>query len=157
MKIGRKWLRALMLTLLPLSVQACASATQPASIPVSANVGGRWSGTSVASCMTFQTPAGRCNAQQKITFDLIQRESGFTGAYTCAYGNMVCRNGNNKGRIESVTTSGTDTTLLRVQLPDGTSCMFKGVFQESQVNGGYTCYGGASIIEQGSWRASRDS
>jgi len=157
MKIDRKWPRHLILTLLLLSVHACASATQPASIPVSADVGGRWLGTSTASCMAFQTAPGRCNAQQKITFDLFQRDSGFTGAYSCAYGNMVCRNGNNKGRIESVTTSGTDTTLLRVQLPDGTSCIFKGIFQESEVNGGYTCYGGASIIEQGSWRASRDS
>ena len=151
-----QWLRNFMLTLLLSSVQACASGTQPASIPVSANVGGWWSGTSIASCMAFQTPAGRCNAQQKITFDLIQKESGFAGSYSCAYGNMVCRNGNNKGRIESVTTLGTDFTLLRVQLPDGTSCTFKGVFQESQVSGGYTCYGGAAIIEQGSWRASRD-
>lgn len=137
-------------------VQACVSATdQSQTAPVSADIGGQWSGVSVASCIPFQTPSGRCNAQQKVTFDLTKNDSGWSGSYSCAYGNMVCRNGNDLGQIASVTSSGGDFTLIRVQLSDGTSCLFRGIFEKAKVNGVYSCYGGAAVIEQGSWRASR--
>ncbi len=69
---------------------------------------------------------------------------------------MVCRNANDSGKIESVTAAGGDLTLIRVQLSDGTSCLYRGVFESTQVKGLYSCYGGAAIIEQGSWRAARD-
>ncbi len=138
-------------------LQACGTAMQPETAgSVSVDVEGQWSGTSVASCIAFQTPSGRCNAQQKVTFDFVRIGSAIKGSYSCAYGNMVCRNGNDSGRIDEVNASETDFTLIRVQLPDGTSCFYKGVFDKSQVKGLYSCYGGAAIIEQGSWRASRD-
>jgi hypothetical protein len=152
-----KRLRNLIFTLVLICVQACASVTdqsQTASVP--ADIGGQWSGTSVASCIPFQTPAGRCNAQQKVTFTITKSESGWSGSYSCAYGNMVCRNGNDSGQVASVTASGSDSTLIRVQLSDGTSCLFKGIFEKAEVKGVYSCYGGAAVIEQGSWRASRD-
>ena len=150
-------LRNLILTLVLISIQACTSVNDQAQTPrVTADIGGQWSGISVASCIPFQTPSGRCNAQQKVTFSFVQNESGWSGSYSCAYGNMVCRNGNDLGQVASVTSSGSDFTLIRVQLSDGTSCLFKGIFQKTKVNGVYSCYGGAAVIEQGSWRASRD-
>jgi hypothetical protein len=152
-----KGLRNLILTLVLISIQACTSVSdQSQTAPVTAEIGGQWSGISVASCIPFQTPSGRCNAQQKVTFSFVKNESGWSGSYSCAYGNMVCRNGNDLGQVASVTTSGTDFTLIRVQLSDGTSCLYKGIFQKTKVNGVYSCYGGAAVIEQGSWRASRD-
>ncbi len=150
-------LRNLLLTLVLICAQACASVTdqsQTASVP--ADIGGQWSGISVASCIPFQTPSGRCNAQQKVTFAFTKGESTWSGSYSCAYGNMVCRNGNESGQVASVTASGSDFTLIRVQLSDGTSCLFKGIFEKAEVKGVYSCYGGAAVIEQGSWRATRD-
>src|ERR1700730_4587484 len=100
-----KRLSNLIFTLVLMCVQACASVTdqsQTASVP--ADIGGQWSGTSVASCIPFQTA------------------------------------------------SGSDSTLIRVQLSDGTSCLFKGIFEKAEVKGVYSCYGGAAVIEQGSWR-----
>lgn len=137
-----------------LAVYACAT-TQINTEPVFPNIEGQWSGTSVASCMAFRTPSGRCNAQQKITFNVVKTASVLKGQYSCAYGNMACRNGNDSGRIDAVTTEN-DFTLIRVQLSDGTSCLYRGVFEKAHVRGVYTCYGGAGVIEQGSWRAARD-
>ena len=155
--IRPKRLRNLLLTLVLISAQACGSITDQAqTAPVPADIGGQWSGISVASCIPFQTPSGRCNAQQKVTFTFTKNESGLSGSYACAYGNMVCRNGNDSGQVASVTASGSDYTLIRVQLSDGTSCLFKGIFEKAEVKGVYSCYGGAAVIEQGSWRASRD-
>jgi hypothetical protein len=152
-----KRLRNFILTLVLIGVQACSSATdQSQTAPVPADIGGQWSGISVASCIPFQTPSGRCNAQQKVIFAFIKNESGWSGSYSCAYGNMVCRNGNESGKVVLVSAAGSDFTLIRVQLSDGTSCLFKGNFEKTKVNGVYSCYGGAAVIERGSWRASRD-
>jgi|SRR5208282_481270 len=155
--IRPKRLRNLIFTFVLISVQACAPVGhQSQTVPVAADIGGQWSGISVASCIPFQTPSGRCNAQQKMTFAFVKNESQWSGSYSCAYGNMICRNGNESGQVASVTASGRDFTLIRVQLSDGTSCLFKGIFERAKVNGVYSCYGGAAVIEQGSWRASRD-
>ena len=144
------------LALIFCQVQACSSSQSfSQSAPVPAGVEGLWSGTSLASCERLTTEFGRCNAQQKITFNIVRSNSKQGGTYSCEYGNMVCRNGNDLGKIVGLTMTGSDLTRLRVELPDGSSCLFSGIFQKVEVRGIYQCYGGASIIEQGSWRASR--
>ena len=63
-----------------ISVQACASATdQSQTVPVTEDIGGQWSGISVASCIPFQTPSGRCNAQQKVTFSFVKNRIRLVG------------------------------------------------------------------------------
>jgi hypothetical protein len=37
---------------------------------------------------------GRCDAVMKITLEMSQQGSKLTGHYTCATGNMVCRDSN---------------------------------------------------------------
>jgi hypothetical protein len=158
-KLVERWSGILLLVALALiccQFQACTrlqSSPQSALFP--AGIEGLWSGTSVASCEKLMTEFGRCNAQQKITFNIVRNDSKYVGTYSCAYGNMVCRNGNDLGKIVGVTMTGSDLTRLRVELPDGSSCLFSGTFQKEKVIGTYQCYGGASIIEQGSWQASR--
>ena len=158
-ELVRRWSASLLsvaLALICRQFQACTplqSSPQSALFP--AGIEGLWSGTSVASCERFMTEFGRCNAQQKITFNIVRNDSKYVGTYSCAYGSMVCRNGNDLGKIVGVTLTGSDLTRLRVELPDGSSCLFSGIFQKEEVGGTYQCYGGAAIIEQGSWRASR--
>jgi hypothetical protein len=132
-----------------------AAAGAPGAVPTERHSGvvGVWEGTSLATCPG--SAANRCNAQQKITLTLVEGEGGRLGGfYKCAYGNMNCYNMNETGKIVSVELSG---ALLRalVAMPDGTSCTFNGRLAENLLSGGYSCYGGGSLLERGSWRATR--
>ncbi len=77
-----------------------------------ADVSGNWSGT------TRVTPpcgfsSGRCNAVNNITFALKFKGDRLKGKYTCAYGNLNCRNGgsDNTGKIVSGRISGNQLRL----------------------------------------------
>jgi hypothetical protein len=83
-----------------------------------------------------------------------QKDSKITGYYRCATGNMICRNNNDTGKISSGSVIG-QNLRLRVSMPDGSSCLFNGVVAEAGVMGGYHCYQGAGLVDQGTWRASR--
>ena len=135
---------------------SCASASHSGAVPGISEIAGTWAGSSVASCIPFLTRKGRCNAQQFITLDLFEGPTGGAGKYSCAYGNMMCLNANNSGKVVAITKSD-DLTNIRVELPDGTSCLFSGVFQGNEVSGSYQCYGGGGIIEKGRWSAARAS
>jgi hypothetical protein len=114
---------------------------------------GVWQGTTLASCP--QSIPNRCNAQQKVTITLLQgNDSKLTGKYTCSYGNMDCYHMNDRGKVVDVATNGKRMNI-RVQMPDGTSCIFTGLDENQSVNGGYSCYNGGRQIEQGTWRARR--
>jgi hypothetical protein len=114
---------------------------------------GVWVGESQADCNT--SAANRCNARQEIRITLIEGESGLTGYYRCAYGTMNCYNMNETGKIVRATLSGNQMTA-RVQMPDGTSCIYTGrTVSGNGVNGGYSCYGGGSLIESGTWKGRR--
>ncbi len=120
--------------------------------PGANGVVGVWQGTTLASCNT--SSASRCNAQQDVTLTLIQGDKGLGGFYRCAYLTQNCYNMNETGKIVRATLSGTQITM-RVQMPDGSSCVFTGRTPNGDVNGGYTCYNGGAILEGGSWRAHR--
>jgi hypothetical protein len=120
---------------------------------------GLWEGTSTSACLPLQPDASRCNAVQKITLQLFQEGSRLTGHYTCAPGNMVCRDSNTTGTIADgkVRASGVD---WRVMLPDGSSCLFNG--RPSQGNtaarkltGSYFCMQGGGYIEKGRFQVER--
>lgn len=131
------------------SMPAPASA---APAPGDSKIAGVFEGTSVAYCNT--SPPSRCNAQQNIRITLIQGSSGLTGSYQCSYGNMVCYNMNQTGKVSKATISG-NQVMVRVQMPDGTSCLYNARMQGDNFNGGYSCYGGGSLIETGMWRGKR--
>jgi hypothetical protein len=113
---------------------------------------GVWNGLTLANCST--SPSNRCNAQQKVTLTMIETDKGLRGYYRCAYGTLNCYNMNETGKIVDAKLSGAQFTA-RVQMPDGTSCLYTGRTAGNDVNGGYTCYGGGSLIESGSWQGHR--
>jgi len=116
---------------------------------------GVWQGTSLASCAAFTYLPSRCDAEQIVTITLLQGPNGkLTGRYTCAYGNMDCYHVNETGKVIDVTITGARMSV-RVMMPDATSCIYTGIDVNQAINGGYTCYQGGGLIEQGSWRARR--
>ena len=135
---------------------ASAPAAQPASsAEANSGVAGVWQGTTLASCAAFAHLPSRCNAEQKVTITLLEGPNGkLTGRYTCAYGNMDCYHANETGKVIEVSTTGARLNV-RVIMPDATSCIYTGIDVNQSINGGYTCYQGGGLIEQGSWRAQR--
>jgi len=114
---------------------------------------GVWDGTTRANCST--SLPSRCNAQQEVSMTLLEgKNSKLTGYYKCSYGNMNCYNMNETGNIVDGSLTGNQISM-RVMMRDGTSCRFSGRTTNGSVNGGYSCYTGGSILEQGTWLAHR--
>jgi hypothetical protein len=131
---------------------APSSSLQPPASKVGAVVG-VWEGESRANCSTSE--ANRCNAQQKIRLTMVEGEAGLVGGYyRCGYGTMNCYNMNETGKIVRATVNGGQMTA-RVQMPDGTSCLYTGRTAGNDIVGGYSCYGGGALLESGSWRGKR--
>lgn len=114
---------------------------------------GVWEGTTIAICPG--SARSRCNAHQKVTITLVEGPgSELGGYYKCAYGNSVCYDMNDTGKVNSVKLSG-GRLWLRVIMPDGTSCIFNARIAGNDANGGYSCSKGGGVFERGSWRAKR--
>jgi hypothetical protein len=134
---------------------AIAPGAQAESSNADSGFAGVWQGTTLASCAAFAYLPSRCNAEQVVTITLLQGpDAKFTGRYTCAYGNMDCYHANNTGKVINVTIARARMNV-RVMMPDGTSCIYTGIDMNQTINGGYSCYQGGGLIEQGSWRARR--
>jgi hypothetical protein len=123
------------------------------------DVSGNWSGT------TRVTPpcgfsSGRCNAVNNITFAFKFKGDRLKGKYTCAYGNLICRNGgaDNTGKVVSGRVSG-DQIRLSVVLPsDVSNCYYNGLLTSpTTIHGGYMCYQGGELVEEGIWDVKRAS
>lgn len=115
---------------------------------------GVWRGTTRAGC-ALNSPPSRCNALQKVSITVLKGEGDkVTGSYSCAYGNQDCYDMNETGKLVSASMSGSQV-MFRVQMPDGTSCIYTGHVNNDDVNGGYDCLSGGAPIERGSWLAHR--
>jgi len=125
---------------------------EPAATPLP-NTVGVWEGTTVASC--GMSLPNRCDAEELVTITLLQGEgSKLTGYYKCSYGNRDCYNMNETGKVMTASQNGSLLSIM-VTMPDASTCRFNGRIENGAVNGGYTCYNGAALLEQGSWRARR--
>ena len=140
---------------------ASAATAQPAAPAAATDSGsksnsdivGVYQGTTRAYCI--HTVPSRCNAVQDVTITLTEDgNSKIGGSYRCAYGNMVCYNLNQTGKVMEAAVNGSRLTI-RVLMPDGTSCIFSGPNNDGNINGGYSCYTGGSLLEQGMWRAKK--
>ena len=113
---------------------------------------GVWEGTSTAICNALMPGYGfntRCHAINQIRFTILQHGTEVKGGYRCDFGNMNCRNMNDTGQV---TGSASGNRLqIRVFLPDGTSCLFRGQRRGKLMVGGYSCYGGGGLLEQGNF------
>jgi hypothetical protein len=137
------------------SANAESGAQAPQVSDAESGFAGVWQGTTLANCAASSTLPSRCNAEQLVTITLLQGpDSKFTGRYTCAYGTMDCYHANETGKVIDVSIAGARMNI-RIIMPDATSCIFTGRSVNQTINGGYTCYQGGSLIEQGSWRARR--
>lgn len=134
-------------------IQACSAASSQREAPA-LDVTGKWQGVTVTACGVMLLELARCNARQVITLTLFQDGSNLSGVYTCAYGTMICRDMNEHGKVVSSSINGS-LARLRVEMPDGSSCMFNGTFRSQSVLGGFACYQGGGLLEQGSWQAAR--
>jgi hypothetical protein len=115
---------------------------------------GVWRGTTRAGC-ALNAPPSRCNALQKVSITVLKGEGDkVTGSYTCAYGNQDCYDMNETGKLVEASMSGSQV-MFRVQMPDGTACIYTGHVNNDDVNGGYDCMSGGAPIERGSWLAHR--
>lgn len=120
------------------------------------NLVGVWEGSTRASCQAAMPFQDRCNAVQEVKMTLLRNDNGnLVGHYQCSYGNMDCFHMNETGRIVDASLNGPQVTM-RVMLPDGTSCTYTGrTTPGNDVDGGYSCYSGGAMLEQGSWHAKR--
>ena len=118
---------------------------------------GVWQGSTLADCGVSSSFPSRCNAEQNVSIRLVQGpNSKITGRYTCSYGNIDCYHLNETGKVIDASINGARMNV-RVIMPDATSCIFTGLNVDQAINGGYTCYQGGALIEQGSWRARRSA
>ncbi len=137
------------------AVQAPEAQAQNSPSPQQPDFAGVWQGTTLANCGGNSPLPSRCNALQNVTITLIEGpKSNLTGKYSCAYGNMDCYHANETGKVIGVSLTGARINI-RIIMPDATSCIFTGRNVNQTIDGGYTCYQGGSLIEQGSWRARR--
>jgi len=117
------------------------------------NVTGLWSGaTRVTPPGAFSS--GRCNALNEITLAFKQQGDRIKGKYTCAYGNLNCRNGgaDNTGQIVSGRISGNDIRFSVIIQADVSNCYYNGrLTSPNTMHGGYSCYQGAELLEEGIW------
>jgi hypothetical protein len=132
-------------------IQACGAAGQP---QPALDVTGKWAGNSNTSCGVLLSDKGRCGAINEIAFTLFQDGSDLTGVYGCSTGTVICRNLNENGKVSAGTINGS-LVRIRVAMADGSSCMFNGHFQSESAMGGFSCYQGGGLVEQGGWRVKR--
>jgi hypothetical protein len=121
------------------------------------NVSGLWTGTTrVMPPCGFSS--GRCNAVNNVTFTLVQNGNRMKGKYTCAYGNMICRKGgmDNKGKVVSGRVESNQVRISVVVPNDVSNCYYNGVLTSpNSIRGGYSCYQGGELLEEGSWNVTR--
>lgn len=137
---------------------ALPTASEPSAGPHAAastgSLQGVWSGTTTAACLSWVPNYTRCDAMNNVTFTILGKDSATNGYYKCSTGNEDCRDANETGKIADVT-SHDNYVSFRVLLPDGSSCMYDAWRTGNTLAGGYTCFVGGHLVEQGHWRAKR--
>lgn len=115
---------------------------------------GVWDGTSVAGCLPFMPDLGRCHAEQKIEFQMLQHGDSVSGYYQCSYGTQICRNLDESGVIRDASIVGR-MLRMRVMNEDGSMCFFTGWRYGAAMKGDYSCLQGAGIVESGAFQTHR--
>ncbi|HEY2105598.1 MAG TPA: hypothetical protein VGH29_07425 [Candidatus Binataceae bacterium] len=137
----------------PKSLGAQPASTQPAGFT------GLWKGTLRVVPSPALRERGRLGAVNNISFTIIQDDSKITGHYTCSIGTQICRNGNadNSGKIVSGRASGNNIRFSVVVTADVSNCQYSGFSPApGRMRGGYTCYQGGGLIEQGNFEVTRE-
>lgn len=133
-------------------VQACASLVHQSPPPTQLDITGHWDGISVAYCSTRLWST--CDGVDDISFTLFQNGLSATGAYYRVPENRASPHFIRNGAIHFARMHGNQVSL-RVSLPNGSSCIFLGLFKSDTARGGYFCYQGGGLVGEGVWRARR--
>ena len=137
---------------------ATAAGAQPTPAPPPGFTG-LWKGTLRVMPSAAMIDRNRTGAVNNITFAIIQDGSNVSGHYTCSIGTQICRNGNadSSGKIVSGNISGNNIRFSVIVSGDVSNCQYSG-FSASPglMRGGYTCYQGGSLIEQGNFEVTRE-
>lgn len=117
---------------------------------------GYWIGTTTAFCNLNPTEIDmRCNSINVISLSLLQEKKGVTGFYKCSFGNQNCRDQNDSGKVAAGSMHGR-RFLMRIALPDLSSCIFEGTANgPGSIRGAYFCYQGGGLMEQGQFEIRR--
>jgi hypothetical protein len=111
---------------------------------------GFWTGTTTAYCNLNPIEIDtRCNSINLISLSLEQEKGGVRGIYRCTIGNQECRAQNDAGKVANASMRGR-RLQMRIALPDLSSCIFQGkAVSPATIKGGYFCYQGGGLMEQG--------
>ena len=78
--------------------------------------------------------------------------------YTCAYGNKICRDGgmDTKGKIVSGKVASNQVRISVLIPNDLSNCYYNGmIMSPDSIRGGYSCYQGGGLLEEGNWDVHR--
>jgi hypothetical protein len=117
-----------------------------------------WTGTTRVTPCFFST--ARCNAVNNVTFSFAPKGDEIKGRFTCAYGTLNCRNGgaDNTGKIISGRVSGNLIRFSVIVPADVSNCYYNGRLTSSTtIHGGYACYQGGGLLEQGVFDLTKSS
>jgi hypothetical protein len=91
-------------------------------------------------------------ARVNIEFDVQQNGNEITGTYRCTAGNANCRNQISRGWVKGTTSA----RGVRVSLQDSSWCLYNlNAFYLNSGEGQYSCYMGASLVDQGTFQINR--
>ena len=119
---------------------------------------GVWKGTIRVMPSPALRDRNRTGAVNNITVTILDQDSQISGHYTCSIGTQICRNGNadNSGKVVGGKVNGNNIRFNVIIPADLSNCMFNGFTQSpGQMRGGYTCYQGGGLVEQGNFEVSR--
>jgi hypothetical protein len=141
-----------MMILAAIAKSACAQ-------PAPAGFTGLWKGTLRVMPSMNVREQNRIGAVNNISFTIIENDGKISGHYTCSIGTQICRNGNadNGGQIVSGNASGKNIHFTVILPADVSNCYYNGYSTApGQMRGGYNCYQGGSLIEQGNFEVTRE-
>lgn len=154
----RTGMAAVIIFALTLAAEGCATAPPPSRFPP-ADVMGQWEGVLVVTNCDRRWTASdsRCLAVNDITLTLLQDGTRLNGAYHCAFGNQICRNGGDDdvGAVRVGYIRGKNVYVTVEIKGDGSTCRFNGRKQGKILSGGYECLQGGGVVEQGTWKTTR--
>jgi hypothetical protein len=148
------WSGLILAAIIAVAVPAKAQTSTPP-----AGFTGVWKGRlRVTPCPPTMREQSRCGAVNNITFTIIEDGSEVSGHYTCAIGTVICRNGNDAktGKIISGRVSGKNIRFSVMVPSDVSNCDYTGYSPKpGNMRGGYTCYQGGGLVEQGMFEVTR--
>jgi hypothetical protein len=112
------------------------------------NLVGVWFGTLGLSCVDG------CLGHPEISFTLFQQQSGISVFYRCWSGSSECGDPDKGGRV-TIPDPQSAPLLIRVTTKEGSRCLFQGLLDGDEMEGGRICFTSGGSIRHGWWHIRR--